>query len=126
MWGRSIITHKCRACSLVRKSRVLDKDEKRERGVKEREREGERKGMGGEERGRKSWSREKARNCHSVELQFLADACCVTPGTMSKGGLMMHTRLNAPFPFSFSTKVRGACGTSAWKWFRRRCNVVRR
>lgn len=53
------------------------------------------------------------RNCHSVELQFLADACCATSGARSKSGLMMHTRLNAPFLFSFPTKVRAACGMSA-------------
>lgn len=44
------------------------------------------------ERGRRV---EDEGNCHSAELQFLADACCATSRATSKSELMMRTRLNA-------------------------------
>lgn len=67
----------------------------------------------------------EGRNCHSAELQFLADACCATSRATSKGELMMRTRLNAlcscsHFPERCELSARGqprdgSGGGAAWR-----------
>jgi len=42
----------------------------------------------------RGWGEDEG-NCHSAELQFLADACYATSRATSKSELMMRTRLNA-------------------------------